>query len=97
VQKEGEEAVLFKNGEILENATISISTHNLPFSSIYDFLKESSDAAVWFLGIRPHSYDNLTSNTIKIAKRVINVFNSLDNKSKINIIDLYETLSTTLK
>ena len=97
VQKDGQKAVLLADEEILDNAAISVSTHNVPFSSVYDYVKENSGATIWFYGVQPHSYEHLTHNTIDSAKRVIDVFNSLDNQNKINIIELYETLSTTLK
>lgn len=97
VQKDGQKAVLLTDEEILDKATISVSTHNVPFSSIYDYMKENSHAAIWFYGIQPHSYEHLTHQAIDSAKRVVDVFNSLDNQNKINIIGLYETLSTTLK
>ncbi|KPK68506.1 hypothetical protein AMJ87_11805 [candidate division WOR_3 bacterium SM23_60] len=97
VQKDGQKAVLLKDREILDNATISVSTHNIPFSSIYDYMKENSNATIWFYGVQPFSYEHFTRQTIDSAKRVINIFNSLDSQNKINIIDLYETLSTTLK
>ncbi len=97
VQQNGKKAILLTDEEILNNATISVSTHNAPFSSIYEYMKENSHASIWLYGVRPQSYEHLTQKTIDSAKRVIDFFNSLDNKNKINIIDLYETLSTTLK
>ncbi len=97
IQKQSQEPVLLRDEELLENATISLSTHNLPLRAMYDYLKEYSHAALWLYGVPPYSYEHLTRDIIKRAERVVTFFNSLDNKNKITIIDLYETLSTTLK
>ncbi len=97
IQKEGHKPVLLREEEMLDNLSISLSTHNLPLRAVYDYLKELSQAAVWLYGVPWHSYEQLTPETIKQAERVVSVFNSLDSQDKINIIDLYETLSTTLK
>jgi hydrogenase maturation protease len=96
VQHARQKPVLLRDKEMLDNVSISLSTHNLPLSALYDYLKESCNAAVWLYGVPVHSYEQLTRETIKRAERVIAIFNSLDSKNKINIIDLYETLSTTL-
>ena len=97
VNKEGSKAVLLKNKEILEKNPISISTHNLPFSSIYEYLKVNTHADIWFLGISPISYEKMSLTTEKIAQKIINALNFLDNQGKLNIIKIYETLYTTLK
>lgn len=97
IQRKGQEPVLLRDEEMLNNISISLSTHNLPLRAMYDYLKESSHAALWLYGVPSHSYEHLTPDTIKRAERVATFFNSLDNKNKITIIDLYETLSTTLK
>jgi hydrogenase maturation protease len=97
IQREGQIPVLLRDEEMLANTAISLSTHNLPLRALYDYLKESTHANLWLYGVPSYSYERLTPDTLQRAKRVIAVFNSLDNKNKINIIDLYETLSTTLK
>lgn len=97
VQKQGEKHVLLRDDELLKHNPISVSTHNLPFSSIYYYLKENTRANIWFFGIQPISYTHLTEEIKSRAKRVIDTFNSLDTEYKINIIDFYETLSTTLR
>lgn len=97
IQRHGEESVLLRDDEVLKNNTISVSTHSLPFSSIYYYLKENSHANIWLFGVRPISYTHLTEEVISSAKRVIDVFNSLDSEHQINIIKLYETLSLTLR
>ncbi len=97
IEKQGGSFVLLKDEEILIQNPLSVSTHNLPFSSIYHYLKESSHASIWFLGIQPRSYTHFTEETQKSAQRITDIFNSLDNEKKIDIIDLYETLYTTLE
>ncbi len=97
MKRQGERLVLLRDEEILIQNPISVSTHNLPFSSMYHYLKGNSHASIWFVGIRPHSYTHLTQEIESSAKRITDIFNSLDNQKKINIIDLYETLSTTFR
>lgn len=97
VKREGSQAILLKNEEILENNPISISTHNLPFSSIYEYLKANTRAKIWFLGIPPISFEKMSSTTEKVAQKIIRTLNFLDNQEKLNIIKIYENLSTTLK
>lgn len=97
IQRQGEEHILLRDDELLKHNPVSVSTHSLPFSSIYCYLKENSHANIWLFGVRPISYTHLTEETRSSAKRVINTFNSLDNEHKINIIALYETLSATLR
>ena len=97
IERQGDRSVLLRDEEILIQNPLSVSTHILPFSSIYHFLKESSHASIWFLGIQPRSYTNFTDETQRSAQRITDIFNSLDNEKKIDIIDLYETLSTTLR
>ena len=93
----GSKAVLLKDEDILENNPISISTHNLPFSSIYEYIKVNTQAKIWFLGIAPISYEKMSLTTEKIAQKIINTLKFIDKQEKLNIIKIYETLSTTLK
>ncbi len=97
VKKENANAVLLKDEEIVENSPISITTHSLPFSSIYQYLKENSSAHIWFLGVHPHSYEHLSNETEIIADRIIKMFNLLDKQNDYNIISIYENLSATLR
>jgi len=97
VMKGNANAVLLKNEEIVENSPISITTHNLPFSSIYHYLKENSSADIWFLGVRPYSYEHMSNETMKIADRIISMFNLLDRHKDLNRISFYENLSTAFK
>ena len=97
IERQGDGLVLLRDEEILVQNPLSVSTHNLPFSSIYHYLKESSQANIWFLGVQARSYTHFTEETQRSAQRITDIFNSLDNEKKIDIIDLYETLSTTLR
>jgi hydrogenase maturation protease len=97
IKKQDSGVILLKNKEILENNPISISTHNLPFSAIYQYLKENTNAHIWFLGVKPYSYEKLSDETIAIADQVIDILNSLDKQKDLNIIEIYETLFTTLR
>ncbi|GAI89509.1 unnamed protein product, partial [marine sediment metagenome] len=76
---------------------ISISTHNLPFSAIYQYLKENTNAHIWFLGVKPYSYERLSDETTAFANRIIDVLNSLDRQKKLSIIKTYATLAATLR
>lgn len=97
IRRQGSQNILLRNGEILENNPISISTHNLPFSAIYEYLKANTQAEIWFLGVRPTSFEEMSETTKTMAHKVINALNFLDKQEKLNIIEIYETLSTTLK
>lgn len=97
VKSGGADTILLRDEEITENSTISVSTHNLPFSSMYQYLKENTGAHIWFVGIRPSSYEQPTEKTVTLANHIIKNFNLLDKQKKLNIINIYETLSTTLR
>ncbi len=97
IRRQGSQNILLRNGEILENNPISISTHNLPFSAIYEYLKANTRAKIWFLGICPISFEKMSETTKIVAHKIINALNFLDKQEKQDIIKIYETLSTTLK
>jgi len=97
IKKEGTETIFLKNDEIIAHNPISVSTHNLPFSAIYQFLKVNCRAEIWFLGVRPHSYEKLSDETMAVAQRITHVFNSLDIQKNLDIINLYENLSTAIR
>ncbi len=97
IKNEGIERILLKNEEIIENTPISVSTHNLPFSSIYDYIKDNSKAHLWFVGVKPHSYERMSDETKALANDIITIFDLLDKHKNLNIIKLYEILSTTLR
>jgi hydrogenase maturation protease len=89
--------VFLENSEITECSTISITTHNLPFSAIYDYIKQYSKAKIWFFGVKPLSYEVMSHEVLELADGIVEFFNTLDKEEKANIIDVYENLSTTLR
>lgn len=97
VNKEDSETVFLKDEEISEQSTLSVSTHNIPMSALYQYLKENCSARICFVGIRPRSYEYMTEEVTAVAHRIIQYFDSLDNQNKINIIGIYENLSSTLR
>jgi hydrogenase maturation protease len=97
VSKRGSKTVFLKDEEILEQSTLSVSTHNIPMSALYQYLKENCSARICFVGIRPLSYEQMTEEVTAVAQRIIKYFDLLDNKKNINIIGIYENLSSTLR
>jgi hydrogenase maturation protease len=97
VSKQGCETVFLKDEEILEQSTLSVSTHNIPMSALYGYLKENCTARICFVGVRPLSYERMTEEVTTVAHRIIKYFDSLDNQKNINIIGIYENLSSTLR
>lgn len=97
VKKEDAKATFLRNEEIIAHNPISVSTHSLPFSAIYQFLKENSQAEIWFLGVRANSYEKLSDEITTVAHRITNVFNSLDTQKNLDIMSFYEKLSTAIR
>ncbi len=97
VKNNDDKTIFLRNDEILAHSPISASTHSLPFSAIYQFLKKRGKPEIWFIGVRPNSYEHFSDETMKIAQRVTQVFNLLDRKKNLSMISLYENLSTILK
>jgi len=97
VKRQGSQTILLRNEEILKNNPISVSTHNLPFSAIYQFLKANTQAEIWFLGVKPGSFEKMSAATKTLAHKIINALNFLDKQEKLNILKVHETLSTTLR
>jgi hydrogenase maturation protease len=97
VRNSGSKPVLLKNDEVLANNSISLSTHTIPLSAVYQFLKQNSSAEIFFLGVPVHSYQKLSQETKDIADRICSLFNNVDNEKKLNIISVYENLSTAIR
>jgi hydrogenase maturation protease len=98
VKKEGAKTFLLRNDEIVTNNPISVSTHNLPFSAIYQFLRENSKAEIFLLGVSVNSYQELSTETKNIADRICAVFKSIDKQKNLNIIvELYENISAAIR
>jgi hydrogenase maturation protease len=97
IKKEGIKKLILRNEEILKNNPISVSTHNLPFSAMYQFLRGNTKAEIFLLGISANSYSELSRETKDIADQICNIFNNVDKQKKINTIELYENLSTAIR
>lgn len=97
ISKNGKKYLLLKDDEIVEDMSISVSTHNLPFRSIYDYITENSHASIWLLGVKPISYNELHQEIKKCAHRIIDTLNLLDSEKKLTIIKIYENLSAALR
>jgi Ni,Fe-hydrogenase maturation factor len=95
---EGEEnPVLLRNEEIVEHSTLSLTTHALPFSAVYTFLRENGVPDVFLLGVPAVSFERCSKRVKDIGDRVINVLNEVDKKQGFSIISLYEALSEQLR
>jgi hydrogenase maturation protease len=97
IKSNGEKTLFLKNEEVLEKASLSVSTHNLPFSALYQFLKEQTQAEIWFIGVQARSYEHASTDVVAVTDRLARVLNTLDKYQKFNILTLYENLSTALK
>lgn len=95
---EGEEKpVLLRNEEITEHCTLSLTTHALPFSAVYTFLRETGVPDVFFLGVPVVSFERFSKRVKDIGDRVVNVLNDVDKVQGFSIIKLYEALSEQLR
>jgi hydrogenase maturation protease len=91
------EAVLLRNEEIIEKSPLSVTTHNLPFSAVVQFLRENGVPDIFFLGVQAASYERLSGRVKDIADRIIVVLNTIDKEQGFDIIRLYEALSEQLR
>jgi hydrogenase maturation protease len=91
------DTVLLRNEEIIEQSTLSVTTHNLPFSAVVQYLRENGVPEVFFLGVQVVSYKILSARVKDIAERVIAVLNTIDKKQGFSIIRLYEVLSEKIR
>lgn len=91
------ETVLLRNEEIIEKSPLSVTTHNLPFSAVVQFLRENGVPEVFFLGVQAVSYERLSARVKDIAERVVAVLNTIDKKQDFSIIRLYEVLSEKIR
>jgi Ni,Fe-hydrogenase maturation factor len=91
------EAVLLRNEEIIEQSSLSVTTHNLPFSAVVQFLHERGVSEIFFLGVQALSYERFSSRVKEFADRIIAVLDTIDKAQGIGIIRLYEALSEQLR
>ena len=89
--------VLLKDDEIHEMSPISVSTHSLSLGAMYELLRESGVASVFFFGVPAISYTHYTSQTRNTADRVISALNDIDKSGRISIMSLYEALSEQIR
>jgi hydrogenase maturation protease len=97
VKNSDSKPVLLKNDEIVTHDSISLSTHTIPLSAVYQFLKQNSSAEIFFLGIPAHSYQEFSQETKDIADRICSVFNNVDREKNLDIINVYENLSAAIR
>ncbi len=97
VRVPGRSTVLLRNDEILNESTLSVSTHNLPLSAVYAFLKGNGVKNVIFAGVAARSYAEFTGETKKIAENLAAALNAIDNSGHFDIMEIYETLSERLR
>ncbi len=89
--------IIITNDDLLKLNPGSTSTHSLPFSSIYMFIKTHCHADVWLIGIKALSYNALTDQTKELSMQIADYLNSLDSQGEMDIIKIYETLSHILR
>jgi hydrogenase maturation protease len=97
VRGPGNTSVLLKNDEILEQSSLSVSTHNLPFTALYEFLRGSGVNEIWFAGVPAYSYTELSPSVRAAAERIITLLNNIDKTGGIDIMRMYEALSERLR
>ncbi|MGD8978972.1 MAG: hydrogenase maturation protease [candidate division WOR-3 bacterium] len=91
------EPVLLKDDEIVEMSPVSVSTHNLSLGAMYELMRESGVASVFFFGVPAVSYTHLSSQVKNTADRVISVLNDIDKTRRFSIMSLYDALSEQLR
>lgn len=97
VRVPGRSAVLLWNDEILNESTLSVSTHNLPFSAVYAFLKGNGVKDVLFAGVTARSYARFTDETRAVAEKLTAALNDIDKAGHFDIIGIYDALSERLR
>lgn len=91
------QTVLLRNEEILKSQPLSMTTHVLPFSSMYEYIKDQCGAEVWLFGLMPRSFELLSDPVRLLAHKVIQWVEFIDNQLEVDIIKVYETLSSTFR
>jgi hydrogenase maturation protease len=95
---EGEEVpVLLRNDEITDHSALSVTTHKLPFSAVYMFLRENGVPDVLFLGVPAMSFETCSKHVKDFGDRIASVLNDVDKKQGFSIMTLYEALSEQLR
>ncbi len=89
--------MILKNDEIMKADALSVSTHALPFSAVYQFLQDGGIKNIIFLGVPALSYTDFTDRTRTVSQKILDALKLIDSKDNLDIIDIYEILSTTIK
>ena len=97
IKKKDAKIVLLKNEEIIEKNPVSVSTHNLPFSAIYQYLRENTKAEIFLFGVSARSYQEFVGETKDIADRICTILNNIDKQKNLNTIDIHANLSTAIR
>jgi len=97
VGREEMRSVILRNEEIASRSALSVSTHNLSFTAMYEFLKDSGVKDVFFIGVPVLSYAHYSAGVRAIADRIVAVLNNIDNMRGFDIIEIYEVLSEQLR
>ena len=97
IKKNSIGGILLRNEELIERSPISASTHNLPFSAFYQYLKENGVHEVFFLGVPAFSYEEFTGHMKDTADRLAAVINNIDKQNIFDILTIYEILSEQIR
>ncbi len=97
IKKPGKRGFIFKDEEILEHNPISVSTHNLPFSSVYQFLKENTKAEILLVAAVAQSFDEFSASVKQIADRIADTLNSIDKRKNLGRMLFHENLLAAIR
>lgn len=89
--------VILRNEEIAGRSAVSVSTHNLSFAAMYEFLRDGGVKDVFFIGVPVHSYAHYSAGVRAIADRIVTVLNNIDNMPGVDIMKMYDVLSEQLR
>jgi len=97
IGREEMKSMILMNEEIAGRSALSVSTHNLSFTAIHEFLKNSGVKDVFFIGVPVHSYAHYSAGVRAIADRIVAILNNIDSMRGFDIIKMYELLSEQLR
>ena len=90
-------SVLLRNEEIVGRVPLSVSSHSLSLTAMYEFLKESGVKEVLFIGVPVQSYSQISAGVRAVADRLISALNNVDNVAEFDIMKMYDVLSEQLR
>ncbi len=97
VRNEKKEPMILRNEEIMKTNVLSVSTHTLPFSAVYQFLREGGIKDIIFLGVPPSSYTEFTPKTKELSHKILEALKLIDGRNNLDIMGIYEILSTAIQ